>query len=145
MKNTPVKEIMSPRPKFIAPDATLYEACIRMKDVGCGVLPVGSDNDPEGIITDRDIIVRALAAGVDPAIAMVKDYMSPTVHACKEDDDLQSAAKLMNTKGVSRLVVRDKDNNVSGILSFGHLLRSKADNETVAEVVCCAVGRKKAA
>ena len=145
MNNAKVKDIMEKNPELIAPDATLEEACRKMKDVDCGALPVGSEEKLEGIITDRDIIVRAIAMGVDPAIAMVADYMTPDVYDCREDDSLADAADLMNRHNVSRLIVRKEAGALCGILTFGHALRSKkAGDEDVTEMMYCAVGRKAA-
>ncbi len=135
---------MVSRPEIISPDSTLEEACIRMKDVDCGALPVGSYDGVEGVITDRDIVVRAIAAGVDPAIALVRDYMTSQVHTCTETSTLQDAAALMHKHNVSRLLIKNEAGVVTGILSFGHILRGKADDQTVTDVVCHAVGRKTA-
>src|ERR1043166_5712914 len=96
MNATKVKDVMEPRPEIINPNVPLQRVCQRMKEVNCGVLPVGSGGGLEGIITDRDIIVRAFAPGVDPALALVRDYMTDEVYFCKEDDTLTDAAKIMN-------------------------------------------------
>ncbi len=145
MKDTQIRNMMAPRPEIINPGATLEEACLKMKEVDCGVLPVGTSEHVEGMITDRDIVIRAIAAGVDPAIAIVRDYMTLSAHACKMQDDLKDAARTMNIHNVSRLLVQDESGNVVGILSFGHALRSDINNAAINDMVCCAVGRESAA
>lgn len=144
MEGAKVKDVMVSKPKIISPDTTLQEACSKMKELDCGILPVGTSDKIEGMITDRDIAIRAIAEGVDSAFAKVEDYMTRNVRVCKAEDSLKDAAKAMNRHNVSRLLVRSEDNEVVGILTFGHMLRSGVDNDTVVDVVCSAVGRKAA-
>lgn len=66
MQNTNVKDLMASDLMFIDPEDTLREAAQQMKEVDCGVLPVGDKDDVEGIITDRDIVIRAIARGENP-------------------------------------------------------------------------------
>jgi|JI10StandDraft_1071094.scaffolds.fasta_scaffold02069_12 CBS domain-containing protein len=145
MTDTFVKSIMEKEIEMISPDASLQEACIKMKDIGCGILPVGDEDRVEGMITDRDIVIRAIASGVDTALAIVRDYMTPESHSCTPECTIQEAAELMNKHSVSRLLVRDKDDNVTGILTFGHVLRNTKDETAVEDAVHCATGRKDAA
>ena len=146
MKNTTVKDVMEKNPEIISPDTTLLEACNKMKELDCGSLPVGSEDKPQGMITDRDIVVRAICNGADPATSTVRDFMTTTLCSCNEDDTLIEAAEAMNKYNVSRITVKDESGHITGILSFGHILRSSAaDNEEIAETVYRATGRKKAA
>lgn len=144
MKNTKAMELMTKSPVLISPDATLKEAAEHMRDVECGVLPVGTAENLEGMITDRDIVIRAVAKGKDVEKEKVKDYMTEEVYACNEQDTLEQAAEKMCEHQVSRLIVRDKDDKVSGILSFGCMLRKNGNTEEVSKVVECAI-RKEAA
>jgi CBS domain-containing protein len=137
---TTVKELMTPHPTLISPNATLEEAAQKMKNVDCGALPVGTENKLKGIITDRDIVIRALAGGKNPATEKVMDYMTKTVFACNENDTLEDAAEKMRQHKVSRLVVRNKEGRVTGILSFGGILRNDASAREVAGVVKHACG-----
>jgi CBS domain-containing protein len=144
MQNTKVKDLMTYDPVFAAPDDTLRQAAAKMKDVECGILPVGTKDKLQGIITDRDIVIRAIAKGKDPAKEKVKDYMSPQVYACNEEDYLEDAADKMRQNEVSRLVVKTKTGKISGILSFGGILRKNANAEEVANVVKHATHRAAA-
>jgi CBS domain-containing protein len=137
---TQVKEMMTPHPEMISPAATLQQAAKRMKSVKCGALPVGTENKLKGIITDRDIVIRALAEGKNPAVEKVSDYMSAPVFACNEKDTLEDAAEKMHQHKVSRLVVRNHDGKVTGILSFGSVLRYDADPKEIAGTVKHACG-----
>ncbi|HBR69702.1 MAG TPA: CBS domain-containing protein [Rhodospirillaceae bacterium] len=135
---------MTEHPVLIGPDATLYEAAQKMKEIDCGMLPVGTDKKLEGIITDRDIIIRAISQGKDPKKECVKDYMTKNVYACNENDFLEDAADRMRSHAVGRLVVRDGKGRVTGVLSFGGILRRETSAEDIANVVKHAVGAERA-
>lgn len=144
MKNTKIKDIMTSDIVLIAPSTTLKEAAVRMREIDCGVLPVGSADHLEGIITDRDIIIRAISKGKDTLTEKVKDYMTTPVFSCNEDDILEDAAAKMRNHKVSRLVVKNSRGTVKGILSFGGILRKQADAEEIANIVKHTVGKSAA-
>lgn len=139
MRNTKVKELMTPRPAIVDPSATLYEAAEIMKNINCGILPVGTEDKVEGMITDRDIVIRAISDGKNPLMEKVRAYMTKNVFGCNEDDFLEDAAEKMHNNNVSRLIVRDHDGNMTGILSFGSILRRTADVHEIVNVVKHAV------
>lgn len=141
MQTTQVKNLMESQPVCINPDATLQEAARKMKDIDCGFLPVGSDSAPEGIITDRDIIIRAISEGKDPTREKVRDYMTSDICSCSESDSLEDAAGKMSENEVSRLVVEDDQGNMCGILTFGRIIRTSQDKTETSEVVERATGR----
>ncbi|MBI3440214.1 MAG: CBS domain-containing protein [Proteobacteria bacterium] len=130
---------MTPHPELISPTATLQQAAKKMESVNCGALPVGTENKLKGIITDRDIVIRALAQGRNPATEKVSGYMTEQVYACNENDTLEDASEKMHQHKVSRLVVRNHTGKVTGILSFGGILRNDASSKEIAGVVrhCC--------
>lgn len=111
-----------------------------MKAIDCGILPVGDERTLEGIITDRDIVIRAVAAGIDMCSAWVSDYMTPEVYYCNEDDTINEAIRLMREHDVNRLVVRNEEGNVSGVITFGCILRN---SEGLREV--CSIAERNAA
>jgi CBS domain-containing protein len=129
-----IKELMTPHPVLIKPSATLQEAAKKMEVLNCGSLPVGTEKNLKGIITDRDIVIRAIAQGKDPAHEKVADYMTPEIFACNENDTLEAAAEKMHQHKITRLVVKDREGKVTGILSFGNILRGDADPK---ELACC--------
>src|ERR1035437_8463518 len=101
MKNVTVKDLMVKNPVLISPDTTLQEAAAKMKSIDCGILPVGTKNKVMGMITDRDIVVRALSESLDPMEEKVGDHMTTKVLFCKETDTIKQAAALMKKHGVS--------------------------------------------
>lgn len=132
---TKVKEVMTPHPVLISPNDTLEQAAKKMETIDCGALPVGTDKELSGMITDRDIVIRALAHGKNPAREKVGSYMTHEVYGCNEGDSLETAAETMHKYKVSRLIVRDDGGQVTGILSFGTLFRNEADPKDISEVV----------
>lgn len=144
MHNTKVKDIMTANPVIIAPGTTLLEAAKKMKEIECGILPVGTNDKIVGMITDRDIVIRALAEEKDPAKEKVENHMTETAYACNEEDFLEDAADKMRTHKVSRLVVKNKQGQVTGILSFGGILRKHASSEEIANIIKHAINRKAA-
>lgn len=129
------KHIMWQDPPLIQPDATLKDAAKRMTDINTGVLPVGKDGKLEGIITDRDIVVRVISKGKDPGREIVSDYMTIKPYTCKESDSIRDAAELMKRKNVSRLVVMNDQGKFSGILAFGHIFRNEANAEEASDII----------
>jgi CBS domain-containing protein len=127
-----VKELMTSHPEMISPNATLLQAARKMEAVDCGALPVGTANNLKGIITDRDIVIRALAHGKNPTTEKVSGYMTENAYACNEQDSIEDASEKMRQYKVSRLIVQNKEGRVTGILSFGGILRNDA---TPAEIV----------
>lgn len=142
MKNTKVKDIMTSSPILVSPNETLEQAAFRMKDFDCGMLPVGTAGKLQGVITDRDIVLRAVAEGKDITKEKVKDYMSKEVFSCNEGDVFEDAIEKMQEHQVSRLIVKNAGGAASGILSFGGILRKSGDISKIAAIVKRAVGSK---
>jgi len=125
-----VREVMSHGVQCVKPDDTLQQAARKMRDLDIGPLPVCGDNDRlVGMITDRDIAVRAVADGWDATKKQVKDAMTPEVNYCFEDQDVEDASRLMREKQIRRLVVLNKDKRLVGIVSLGDLAVHTRDQE----------------
>lgn len=135
MSKLTVKDIMVSHPVTIRPEATLQEAASKMKTADCGILPVGTSDNVMGMITDRDIVIRALAQGRDTTKEKVSDFMTDKVFSCRETDNIETAAAVMKDNSISRLLVKDDSEKVVGILSFGCILREDANAKEVADVV----------
>jgi CBS domain-containing protein len=100
-----------------------------------GPLPVCDNDRLAGLITDRDIAVRAVAEGCDPRTTTVKDVMTPDVVYCFEDQDVQEAAQLMREHQVRRLVVLNRDKRLVGIVSLGDLAVETGDEKLAAKTL----------
>ena len=117
-----VQEIMTPGVACARPTDSIAAAAQQMKDLDVGALPVCGDNDRlVGMITDRDITVRATAGCCDPRTTCVKDVMTPNIISIFEDQDVPEAALLMKENQVRRLAVLNRDKRLVGILSLGDL------------------------
>jgi CBS domain-containing protein len=122
-----VSEVMTRGVVCVSPETTLQEAARKMKSLDVGPLPVCDDDRLAGMITDRDIAVRAVAEGRDPNATRVGEVMTPEVVYCFEDEELEEAVRLMQEKQVRRLVVLDRDRRLCGIVSLGDVAVSTGD------------------
>ena len=130
-----VREVMTRAVETIAPEATLEEAAARMKELDVGSLPVDDGERLLGIVTDRDIAVRGVAAGEHPRAVPVREVMTPVVVSCQEDHDLRAAARVMEEQQIRRLPVLDGAGRLVGIVSLGDLAVRTGDEQLAGEVI----------
>src|SRR5687767_4750775 len=117
-----VKEIMTRNVECVRPTDTLEVAARKMRDLDIGPLPVcGGDDRLAGIVTDRDITVRATADGRDPTRTTVKEVMTPDVVYVFEDQDAKDAADTMATHQIRRVLVLNRDKRLAGIVAMADL------------------------
>lgn len=124
-----VNELMSLRVELARPDESIQHAAQVMQRIDTGILPVGEHDRLVGVITDRDIAVRAVAEGKDPKSTLVRDVMSGEVRYCYEDDDIEAVAENMAELQVRRLPVVDRDKRLCGIISLGDIAREHRARE----------------
>lgn len=130
-----LREMMTARIEDIPADATLMQAAEKMKRLDIGAIPVRENDRLVGMITDRDIAVRAVAEGRDPKKMHVREAMSRDICFCYEDDTVQSAAKLMKEKQIRRLPVFDRNQRAIGMVSLGDLAVRNQDDRLSGEVL----------
>jgi CBS domain-containing protein len=114
---TKVREVMSDRPRCVAPDTPVSEAAQLMESEDVGALPVLDGEELAGMVTDRDIVVRAIAKGKDPRGMPVREVSTRDVVSVRGDEDLSEALKLMASYKVRRLPVVDDGNRLIGVLA----------------------------
>lgn len=130
-----IGQIMSPKVEYVREEDTAVTASITMRNLDVGALPViGKENQLSGIITDRDLVVRGVAAGRDPATTAVREIMSPGAFTCRADQPVELAAKLMESNQVRRLVVVDNTNNAVGMVSLADIATKTEGKELAGEV-----------
>ncbi|RWB96779.1 MAG: CBS domain-containing protein [Mesorhizobium sp.] len=112
-----VAEIMTPNVHLASPDESLQKIAKRMAVDDVGFLPVGENDRLVGTITDRDIVVRAVAEGKD-GNAMVRDVMTEDVKYCFEDEDIEHVVQNMGDIQVRRLPVLNRDKRLVGVVSL---------------------------
>ena len=128
-----VSEIMARDVRLLSPDQTIREAASLMADADVGSLPVGDNDRLGGIITDRDIVIRAVAQGKS-ADTKVADVMSKEMLYCFDTDETDAVARNMGKAQVRRLPVVNSDKRLVGIVSLGDLARND-DPTTIGRTV----------
>jgi CBS domain-containing protein len=123
-----VREVMTPDVVIASPDDTLQRAAEMMIDIDVGVLPVGENDRLVGMLTDRDITIRAVAAGKEPAECKVREVMSPEIRYIYDDESIEDAARNMTQLQVRRLPVLNREKRLVGIVSLGDLALKKKSN-----------------
>jgi CBS domain-containing protein len=130
-----VRDVMTKGAECVRPTDSLQEAASKMKTLDVGPLPVCEGDHLVGMITDRDITVRATAEALPPGLGRVRDVMTPGVVSCFEDQDVQEAARLMQEHQVRRLVVLNRDRRLAGIVSLGDLAVETGDEKLAGETL----------
>jgi CBS domain-containing protein len=130
-----IKDVMTRNVAVVHPSTTIEEAADLMKTHDVGLLPVCEGDRLVGMLTDRDITVRAVAVGQSPATTLVSDAMTPEVYFVFDDQDVEDAARVMKQQQVRRVVVLDSEKRLVGIASLGDLAVDTADAMLTGEVV----------
>lgn len=122
-----LKEFVNPRVEIVESGDTLRLAAEKMKELDIGSLPVCDNGQLVGMITDRDIAIRAVAKGNDPNTSTVREVMSPDVLWCSEDEDVGEAARIMRENQVRRILVLNGAHELVGITSLGEIATVTGD------------------
>jgi CBS domain-containing protein len=122
-----LRDIMTHDVHCVPPETSLRHAAQKMKSWDVGALPICQNDKLVGVITDRDIAIRAVAEGQDPDSARVSDAMTPGLIYCYEDEDITEAAKLMEKKQIRRLPILNRNKRLVGIVSLGDLATRMRD------------------
>jgi CBS domain-containing protein len=131
-----VSDVMTRNVECVRPDDSLQAAARKMRDLDVGPLPVCGDNDKlAGMITDRDITVRAVAEGWNPAEHRVREAMTDQVIYCQDDQDVEEASRMMQERQVRRLMVLNRDKRLVGIVSLGDLAVKAHDDRPSKEAL----------
>jgi len=114
---TKVHEVMTDRPRCVTPETPVTEAAQLMESDDIGSLPILDGEQLAGMVTDRDIVIRAIARGKDPRGMPVREVASRELVTVRAEDELSDALNLMASQQVRRLPVVDDDNRLVGILA----------------------------
>lgn len=129
-----VSEIMTRNAEWVGPETTIWDVAQKMRDEKIGSLPVGENDRLIGMVTDRDIVCRAVAEGLDPSKTTARQVMSETITYCFEDQEADDAAHVMEQKHIRRLAVLNRDKRLVGILSVDDLA-TRGSHELSGEVL----------
>ena len=119
-----VGQVMTTRVSWVGPDFTVPEIARRMRSEDIGSLPVAYNDRLIGMVTDRDIVLRAVADGGDIERVTAKQVMSAEVLYCFEDESVAAVLKNMGDNQIRRLPVLDRDKRLVGVVSLGDLSRA---------------------
>ena len=111
------REVMTKDPASCSASETVTKVAGLMKQHDVGSVPVVEADRLVGIVTDRDIVLKVVAGGRNPAQAPIKDAMTPNPVSCKEDDDLEYALRLMKERQVRRMPIVDGSGRLAGIIA----------------------------
>jgi CBS domain-containing protein len=124
-----IKDVMTHRPETVDANASVTEAAAKMRELDVGSLPVCDGERLQGLLTDRDIAIRLVAAGLDGSTTKVSEIMTPDAAYCFDDQTLDEAAVLMEAHQIRRLPILNRDKELIGILSLGDLAVRTAGTE----------------
>lgn len=127
---TKVREVMTNNPRCVTPETPLPEAARLMKSEDVGSLPILEGEKVTGILTDRDIVLNAVAEDKNPSGMPVREVASRELFKVNADEDLSSALELMAHKQVRRLPVVDDDGRLVGILAQADIAKEAKDKDS---------------
>lgn len=134
-KRRRVADVLTPHVEQVDVSSTIEDAARKMSAVEAGVLPVFEGNAVAGMLTDRDIVVRVVAAGRLPGATRVRDAMTVNPVYCYLEDGVDEAARLMAEHRVRRLIVLDQHGKLAGILSITDLAARGGDDRLSGETL----------
>lgn len=136
-----VKEIMHKGVDSVPPDCSIIEAARKMRQHNIGALPICDKNVLMGVVTDRDIVIRAVAQGIDLGKTKVVKIMTCDAVHCRQDDELSAVARTMQEKKIRRILVVNREEKLVGMLSIDDLTRRGIGQDLLAEVLESAAAR----
>lgn len=124
-----VMDVMTKDVEIINPNDSLRDAAEKMRTLNVGPLPVCEGDKLMGIITDRDIVVRAVSQGLDPNTTRVSEAMTDQVETVYEDADISEVARKMKDEQLRRILVVNHDEKLVGIIALGDLAEAMDTQE----------------
>lgn len=130
-----LREIMTRDVEVVSSDASLKDAASKMKRLDVGLIPVCDGDRLQGMLTDRDITIRATADGRDPKTTKVNEVMSTDVAYCLEEQEVEEAASLMEARQIRRVPILNQDKQLVGIVSLADIAVHVRDRELSGETL----------
>ncbi len=135
---TKCSDVMTRNPVSARPDDSVASVARLMKENDIGPVPIVEDNNSKrlvGIVTDRDLAIKVVAAGRDPQTTPVREVMTTNVITCRDDDDIETALDAMSTQQLRRIPVVDDGNKLLGIIAQADIATRMDSPEKTGEVV----------
>jgi CBS domain-containing protein len=130
-----LKNLMTREVEVVDFNMTLQQAAAKMQSLNVGALPVREGMELVGMVTDRDIVIRAVADGRDPTFTSVAEVMTVELVYCYEDQTVEEAAKIMAEQQIRRLPVFDREHQLVGIVSLGDLAEDVGDDPLIGKTL----------
>lgn len=130
-----LKDVMTTHVRGLAAHQSVQEAADVMNRMGIGVVPIFEDGKPIGIVTDRDIVIRAVALGCDCSRKPVREIMTADPCMLLETTPIQKAAMKMEERQVRRVLVTGEQGEVVGIVSLGDIAAKSQEHKLAAELI----------
>jgi CBS domain-containing protein len=129
-----VREIMHQGVEWVAPNTSVAALAKKMLEGDIGAIPVSENDRLVGMVTDRDIVIRAFANGKDVSMLTATDVMTSGVTYCRDTEDVNDAVRIMESKQIRRLPVINENKRMVGMLSLGDISHA-ATRDTAAEMM----------
>jgi len=130
-----LRDIMTRNVEVVNGNASLKEAAAKMKKLDVGLIPVCDGDRLKGLLTDRDITIRATANGRDPSKTKVNEVMSTDIAYCLEDQAVDEAVILMEARQIRRLPILNQDKQLVGIVSLADIAVHVGDRDLTGETL----------
>jgi CBS domain-containing protein len=130
-----VKEVMTRNPETASPGVPIREVAEKMQSLNVGIIPICEGPRIVGVVTDRDVTIRATAHGRDTNTTPIREIMSSDLVCCYEDDDLEKCTRLMEERRIRRIPVLDRQEQLVGIVALVDLAVRGEAKETAGEVL----------
>jgi CBS domain-containing protein len=132
-----VSEIMTAAPTCCCKDEKVQKAANIMLDLNVGIVPIVESETDEtlvGLVTDRDLCLRVVALGFDPATTALESCMSEEIISCQADDNVEKVVALMQKHQIRRIPIIDSENHIQGIVSLADVT-VRAHEQDIAETI----------
>jgi CBS domain-containing protein len=132
-----IEDVMTADVSYVAPDTAISDIARKMRDADIGATPVVENDRLIGMITDRDIVVRVIAEGMDARRMTARDAMSAGILYCFADEAVEAVLENMGDQQIRRLPVVNRDKRLVGVVSLGDLSltgKRKAAGEALQEI-----------
>jgi CBS domain-containing protein len=130
-----LRDIMTRNVEVVRAGASLKDAAKKMKDLDVGLIPVCDGDRLKGVLTDRDITIRATADGRDPSKTKVSEVMSTDLAYCLEDQEVEEAVSVMEARQIRRLPIVNQDKRLIGIISLADIAVHVGDRDLSGETL----------
>jgi len=131
-----IREIMTSNVECLGPESGLTDIAQQMKSLDVGFIPVCENDRLVGTVTDRDIVIRAVAGGMDIHATKAREIMSREIIYAFDEDDVKTVAEKMRDKDVRRILILDKSKRLVGVVSIGDIskVEEKVSGKTLRDI-----------